>query len=121
MIPGLEVKLVGVSVVSAVFRQRLIACANQFHLQGPHNGARNLILNRKDLLQFAIERSGPQMIAFSHVNQLSRYAQPAANLAHTALQNRVHIQLLADLADVHIPPLERKARSPGGHAKPLQS
>jgi hypothetical protein len=85
VIPALEVKLVGISIVSAMFRQRLIACANQLHLKSPHNFARNLILSRKDLLDFAIKRLGPQMIAVSHINQFGRYAQPVTNFAHTAL------------------------------------
>src|SRR5260370_24485932 len=106
VIPALEVNLVGVSVVSAVLGQRLIACANQLHLKGVHNCACNLILNRKDLLHIAIERFGPQMISISRINQLGRYAQAAANLAHTAFQNRLHIQLVADLADVLTPSLE---------------
>jgi hypothetical protein len=104
-----------------MFRHWLIACANQLHLEGMHNRTCNLILNRKDLLHFAIERLGPQMIAVSHINQLSGYAQPVTSFAHTAFQYCPHVQLLADPADVFVFSFERKARSSSGHAKAFQS
>src|SRR4029453_4754211 len=109
VIPSLKIELVSLRIVSTVLCYRLIARADQLHLELAHNCACNLVLNFENVLQLAIKGLSPQMIAVSRVDQLRRYAHPFASLAHTALQNLRHIQLLAYSADVLVLSLEREA------------
>ena len=67
-----------------------------------HDGRGNLVLNRKDVRELAIETLGPELIAVLGVDELRRDAHAVARLSNAALESRSDPQPPADLGDLEI-------------------
>ena len=59
------------------------------------------------------------MITVGHIHELGRDPKFVAGFAHTALQNRTHMQLLADFVEdvVLVLAFESEARTASGHTQ----
>ena len=104
---ALQVEIVRLEVLGG--HDELVRVPAQPQLERIHDGARDLVLDREDVLELAVVGLGPEVVAVLHVDELRGDADPVADLAHAALEHRRHAELLADLPDVHLLPLEREA------------
>ncbi len=53
--------------------------------QRAHDRPGDFVLNREDVVQFTLERVGPEMEAICHVDELRRHPNPVLLLAHAPL------------------------------------
>jgi hypothetical protein len=83
--------------------------------------SRDLVLDHEHVVDVAIEALGPQVIAVGDVHQLRADAQAVAGLADAALEHRLHVQSLADLAHVDLRALELERRGPRHDRQPLDA
>ena len=60
----------------------------------------DLVLDREDVLHFAIEAVGPEPVAILYIDQLRRDADEVARLADAAFENGLDPEFGADLPDV---------------------
>ena len=60
----------------------------------------DLVLDREDVVEVAVEAFSPQVAAVLAVDQLGVDAHAIAGLAHASLQDRAHAEVLAHLRDV---------------------
>src|SRR5262245_43179317 len=65
-----------------------------------HNRPSDLILNRKNVLQFTVVALRPEVGATDCIDELARYADAIAASANTSFQHVAHAQLAADKPDV---------------------
>ena len=72
----------------------------EVHAEGGDDGRRYLVLDPEDIGQLAVEGIRPEVIAVGGVDQLCGDADPVAGLADTSLQQRTHVQRVADGPDV---------------------
>jgi hypothetical protein len=81
----------------------LVDCENallaqvELKLQGRHDPANNLILERKNIPQWPVVALRPQIGANGCIYQLRRYAYLVAGLVYAALQYVLHSQFAADV------------------------
>src|SRR5437868_1802437 len=94
-------------------------CSQEPELQSPGDRARQLVLDRKDVLQFAVIRLGPEMVTVPYTDQLGHDPQRVAVAAYTPLENSADAELLADLADADILSFEGECRSARGNMEPF--
>src|SRR6266446_6757176 len=69
--------------------------SEQSHFQRFSNRSSDFLLNGKDIFQFAIEGSRPQLDSVRSVNQFGNDPYLVPLLAHRAFQKRAYAQLLA--------------------------
>ena len=69
-------------------------------MQRPDDAACDVVLNREDIVHFAVEAVGPQLVAALRVDELRGHAQPLAGLAHAALEHVADIEVARHLAHV---------------------
>ena len=72
----------------------------QLHLQLLDDRVRDLVLDREDVGQVAVEAVGPDVPAVLAADQLPGDPHPRAGLADAALQHEAHAELLAHLLHV---------------------
>jgi hypothetical protein len=97
--PQVEIVCVGVSRRSLRRHRRRRADERAAHPRDDR--ARDLFLDREDVVGLAVVYVGPQAIAALRADQLRGDAQLASRLAHAPLDHRVDAELAADLADIH--------------------
>ncbi len=90
---------------------------DQFELERSHHRPRDLVLQHEDVGHLPVVGLRPEVIAIGGVDELGGDADLIASLAHAPLQNRLHVQLLGDCADVLVLALEGKGRSARGDAQ----
>ena len=81
------------------------------------DACRDLVLNREDIRELALETLRPYLVAVIGVHELRRDAHAIAGLAHAALENRFHAQPSADLGDLEILALKSERRRPRDHVQ----
>jgi hypothetical protein len=84
----LEVSVVRFHVLRRTFLSRIHS--EQSHFQRLSDGSSDFLLDRKDIFQFAIERSCPELDSICRVNQFGYDSYSVALLAHRAFQKRAH-------------------------------
>ena len=90
-------------------------CANAFRgqqarLDRADDAAGDLILDCKDVAEFAVVLLGPMMSAGHRVDQLGADAQPLAGPAHAAFEHIANAELACDLPDIDGAALVDKGR-----------
>ena len=85
----------------------------------PGDASADLVLQIEDVVELPVVALGPHVMPGLGVDQLRRHANPAATLAHAALDDVARAQFLADLANIGRDPLEGKGRVAGDHRKRL--
>src|SRR5690606_5671546 len=79
----------------------------------------DFVLDREDVPELAVEALRPAMEAARDLDQLYRDAQAIAGLAHTALDDRAHTQLVTHVRKIHPGPAEAERGTARGDAQPL--
>src|SRR5689334_8096190 len=102
-------------IVRVVDDERLPAAAGELDTQFGRNRLGNFVLNRKNIVQFAIKFFGPRLQPVLDVDQLHVDAHLIANLLQTAFQNMCYAEYLADFTQIEIISLELESRSARGH------
>jgi hypothetical protein len=69
---------------------------------------RDLILNRKDVIDRPIVGLGPQVIAIRHADELGRHAESLARPSNAPLHHRADFELFSDFPDVGVLSFERE-------------
>src|SRR4051812_1582045 len=72
----------------------------------------DFILNRKNVVELAIEPIRPDMVPVACVNELHADADAVACFTYAALQERLDSEPCADVARVHVRSSKCKARCP---------
>jgi len=88
--------------------QRAIAACAEFDLQRRDDGPRNVLLDAEHILELAVVRIRPKLVAVAGAHELRRDTHAIAALAHAPFEHRSHVQLPANLAHVDLPTLELK-------------
>jgi len=70
---------------------------DQLHVERVRDPARDLVLQREQVADVAVEALGPQMRVGLCVNQLGVDANPVVRSLDTAFQHITHAELTADL------------------------
>jgi len=99
-----EVEIVRLDVRGPAVFDRLLFLGQQLDLQRGNDRFGNLVLDRKDIGQFAVVAVGPDLIAGFGVDQLRIDPHPVSSLADAAFQDMRDVQLARNL-----PRLERLA------------
>jgi hypothetical protein len=84
-------------------------------LQLNQNACRNLILDRKDVGQLAVEPLGPALVAVVRIDELRRDAHRVAGFANASFENGADAQSPADLRDLEVFALKGERRRAGNH------
>jgi hypothetical protein len=103
----------------SVARSKKAAALSRPASQHLRDGMRDLVLERENALQLPLEGLRPEVHVVGHVDELRGHPQGVPLAPHAALEQRVHLQPIADLARVEVPPLERVHRSARGHPQPI--
>ena len=91
--PCCEIHLVGVKVSSCdLNRDGLLAAHTQLAGQCLYDRIGDLVLNRKNIDELAVEIFGPQMTVAAGFDELRRDTNAIAILSHTSLENVADIQ-----------------------------
>jgi hypothetical protein len=69
-------------------------------MQRRHHIVGNLVLQREDIGELAVEADAQELLTPRRLDQLGRDADAAARLAHAALEHIAHVQLAAHGMDV---------------------
>ena len=91
---ALEVSVMRFHVLRCIYLSRVRS--EQSHFQGLGDRPGDFLLNREDILEFAIERSRPELNSIGGVHQFGYDPHPVALFAHRAIQKRAHTQLLTN-------------------------
>src|SRR2546429_426348 len=84
-------------------------------LERAYDGPRDFVLHREHVLDVALVLLRPELIATRGVDQLGIHPDAAAGAPHRALEQRRNVQLLPDLAGVHVPVPECECRGACRH------
>src|SRR5439155_4275610 len=90
----LEVSVMRFRVLWSTFLSRIRS--EQSHFQRLSDRSSDFLLNRKDIFQFAIERSCPELNPVGGVHEFGHDAHPFALFPDRAIQKRAHAQLLTN-------------------------
>ncbi len=112
-LPPAQVVLVGLDVFGRRLLDGPLFALAEHDSQRFDDVAGDLVLDLENVLELAVVALRPEVVAVGHANQLGGDPQPAARLAHAALENRGDLELPADLADVLALALEREGRGAG--------
>src|SRR6185437_4964366 len=110
MLPAAEVVFVGRRPGSRPDQRMTFLAAEHAAAQVRRDRFGDLVLDGKDVRELAIEALRPTVIAGRDIDELHGDAELIAALAYTALQQRAHIELPADVAHVHAGSPELKGR-----------
>ncbi len=88
---------------------------DQCQVQSAGDARGDLVLQFEDICAIFVETIGPDVCAGFGVNELRIYSDLVSIAPHATLQDVAHIQLAADLFDVHRLPLEGKRSVAGDH------
>ena len=116
-VAALQIQVVGLGARGGRLHQRTIR--HELRSQRLYDCGRQLVLHREDVLELAVVGLRPHVIAVRDADELREYTQAIAVPAHAPLQHRGDVQLLADLADVEVLPLEGECGGAGDHANSL--
>src|SRR5512140_771149 len=105
-----EVILIGVDVRRRHLLDRLLFIFSQNNSKGGDDARRDLILNRKHILQLTVVTLGPKLRAVSGTDELRVEAKALAGFSDASLENRRNLKLASDLADVVVLAFERERR-----------
>ncbi len=72
----------------------------QIDRQGDDDLQRDIVLHRKDVVEFTVIAFRPNMVAALRIDQLSGDPDSIARLAHTAFQDKAHTELPANLSHI---------------------
>jgi hypothetical protein len=86
-----------------------------------HDRLCDVVLHRKDVIQFPIVGLGPQTRIGAHVNQVGAYPHAPARLADAAFQDGRYIQLAGDRSEIDVLAFEVERRGSRCHAKSADS
>ena len=111
--PPLQGEVVGFRVHWRGARHR--RRAEQGELQRLDHLARNVVLHDEDVVERAVIRLRPEVVAVRRLDQLRRDADLVAGLAHAALQDVRDVELLRHFLDVDLLALELEGRGARGN------
>ena len=118
---ALQVQVVSVKVLGCGLDGNRFQSDAQFAFQGVNDGVGDFVLDRKDVIQFAVESIGPQVAIIGCIDQLGRDAHPVAGLAHAAFEDVVDLQFLGDGRNVQVLALVYERRSARCHLEPIDT
>ena len=98
--PGFQVGLVGLGIVSRLFRQCGPLVPGQLSLQRRGDLLRHFGFHRKHILQRAVVGFGPEMVVARCINQLHVNADAVTRFLHTAFENVGDAELAPDLGQI---------------------
>lgn len=79
---------------------------------------RDVVLDLEDISERAVVAFRPEVIAIGDVEELRGDAQARAGPPHTPFEDGRHVQLAANLTNVHVASTKSKGRRARGHAQP---
>jgi hypothetical protein len=112
----LEVEIVRLEILGR--HHELLAIARQADLERVDDRPCDLVLDGEYILELAIVRFRPEVIAVLDVDQFGGDADAIPDFTHASFQHRRHAELLADLANVYGLALEGKAGATGRNVQP---
>ena len=74
----------------------------QRDFQAIGDGARDFVLDFEDILEFAIEAFGPEVVAIGDIDKLGHDADAVAGFANATFENGFHIEAFADNAEIDV-------------------
>src|SRR5438445_490084 len=92
--------------------------SEQSHFQRLSDRSSDFLLNRKDIFQFAIERSCPELNPVGGVHEFGHDAHPFALFPDRAIQKRAHAQLLTNRPGFLFSVFEPERRAATNHFEP---
>ncbi len=98
--PAAQVVFVGLRVRGGARGDRLALLGQQLQLERRDHVLRDLVLERKDIGEFAFEALRPEMIGAERVDQLHIDADLLAGFLHAALQDVPDIEIARDIGKV---------------------
>ena len=119
VLPAAKVVLVGGGAgLRTPLHRLLLTPAQDAAFQRRRDALGDLVLDREDVVQRAIEALRPPVVAAGHFDQLDRDAQPIVGLANASFEQRSDAEMAADLANVRAArrgtETTRSATRPGG-------
>ena len=114
-----QIEVIGVEAFGPLALRALDLGATKIRLDDSDDARGDLVLQIEHVFERAVELVGPKMRAGLGLDQLGRDAQPAARLAHAALQHIAHAKLAPDLPDIDRLALVGEARIARDHEQPL--
>ena len=112
-----QVELVGLEVARRVALAAPFGRAGEGALERLRDLARDLVLDREDVLEAPLPGLRPQVVAVAGTDQLRGHPHAVAGLAHAALEDRLDRELAADLARVDAAVAEAEGGRARGHAQ----
>ncbi len=108
VVPALEIGVVGLEIVSPPLDERPARRTGQRHLEPIGDRARDVVLNREDVIELPVVPLGPQMIAVGGVHELHADPNAVAGLAHASLEHGRDVEARGNFAHIHLLALELK-------------
>src|SRR6185436_13687352 len=115
----LEIERVGLQVIGGRAYEAGDFGAEQPHAERAHDGPRDLLLDPEHILDVAVVRFRPELIAGDAIGELHGDAEPAPGRPDAALERSPDVELRSDGADVLRLALERKGGRAGDHPESL--
>lgn len=112
-----QVRVVRFDVIGAravPLRKRV---AEQTYLERRRDAARDLVLNREDVRELAVVRSGPKMRVGRDVDELRGDPDVAASSANTAFEHVIDAERGSDRFQIRVSASERERRRAGRHVQ----
>ena len=109
------IEFVGILVVLRLVGNAVAFEFQKFRLDGVGDRGNDLVLQLEQVGEVAVVSLGHYVMISVGADQLRRDPHPAARLAHAALENIAHAQLLTDFLDVDCLPFVGEGRVAGDH------
>ena len=115
----LQIQVVGLDILGGGRHEGPSARPDESGLEPLSDRARDLVLNRKDVLHLAVVTLGPEVVTARDVDQLGRDPEPPPGLTNASFEHRAHPELGADPSHVRVLSLEGEGGRARGDTKRL--
>ena len=107
--PAAQIELVRFDALSVSLAKSFVLRRGQLDPQLTDDVARDLLLNFEDVLDISIVSLRPHLVSIAGIDQLSVDPHALTHSTDASLQDRLHVESLADLSHVQRLALERES------------